>query len=182
MIKSIKIFIVIIIGICFIHQEDFFLRLHARSGIINNLEQTKVIEQDTSIGKIVIKKIHLEQPLFKINSEFNHVDLNVMVLNSSDYPDKLLHQVFLAAHSGTSDIAYFKHLDQLKFNDIVEIYYQGTKYQYQIKDVYSIDKTGMMYIDKREYAELILITCDKINDNLQIVYRAKLFEKIADKG
>ena len=84
-------------------------------------------------------------------------------------PDKK-GNLILAAHSGTSAIAYFKHLDQVSINDEVYVYYKDKKYNYIIKKIYDVDKTGFVKINRDKNKQtLTLITCKK-NTNKQTVF------------
>ena len=76
----------------------------------------------------------------------------------------------LAAHSGNSNIAYFKNLDKLSYNSEVYVYYQNRKYRYIIGDIYDVLKTGYVEIKRNKNKSAItLITCKK-GTNLQTVY------------
>ena len=78
--------------------------------------------------------------------------------------------LILASHSGTSSIAYFKHLDEITYNDVVYIYYQNIKYKYIVAQIYDVAKTGHIEIKRLQNKTTItLITCKK-NSNLQTVY------------
>ena len=63
------------------------------------------------IGRLIIEKIKLDQALYDINSPNNNVEENVTILKGSSLPTNNKGIIFLAAHSGTGDIAYFNDLD-----------------------------------------------------------------------
>ena len=65
------------------------------------------------IGTLSIPKINLNKGFTAIDSEYNTVNKNVEVVKGSTYPD-MGGNLILAAHSGTSYLAYFKNLYQLE--------------------------------------------------------------------
>lgn len=124
---------------------------------------------------VSIPKINLQNRLYNITDDRNDVNKNVYVLPSSDMPDIDDGNLILASHSGSSDIAYFKNLNQLQKGDKVYIIYNHKKYEYLITNIYKQDKVGKIRI-KRNYDKqtLTLITCDKYDDTKQIVYIAEI--------
>lgn len=167
----------------------------------NSKEETKIIEEtkqetkeETTIekrqrssytktyqdyfGYIEIPKINLTQGLVKLESKNNNVDKNIQTIYPSDYPDIENGNLILAAHSGSSSIAYFKHLYKLKENDIVNIYYNNSKYIYNISKIYTTPKNGRIpiYRDLNK-TTVTLITCTKNDEKTQTVYIAELIRK-----
>lgn len=119
---------------------------------------------------IEIPKINLIQEFYPNDEEKNDVDKNIEVIETSKMPNAKQGNLILAAHSGSSDIAYFKNLDQLNLNDIVYIHYKNNKYRYVISDIYDVEKTGYVSIKRDKTKQtLTLITCKK-NTNKQTVY------------
>ncbi|MBQ9011698.1 MAG: sortase [Bacilli bacterium] len=117
-----------------------------------------------------IPKINLKKELYPNDANKNNVDKNIEVIAGSKMPTEAKTNIILASHSGSSSIAYFKHLDQITYNDTVYIYYQTTKYKYIIADIYDVPKTGYVEIKRdRDKNTATLITCKK-NSNLQTVY------------
>lgn len=116
-----------------------------------------------------IPKINLYQEFYPNDKEKNNVDRGIQVIETSIMPNKK-GNLILAAHSGSSKIAYFKNLDKLNINDIVFIYYKNIKYQYIITSIYDVEKTGYVDIKRNKNKQtLTLITCKK-NTNKQTVY------------
>ena len=67
-------------------------------------------------------------------------------------------------------MAYFNYLHQLEYQDIVLIYYEGICYQYQVVDIYEIEKTGTAKIKRNpNQTVLTLITCKENNKQLVII-------------
>ena len=119
---------------------------------------------------IEIPKINLKKEVYPNDKTKNNVDKNIEVIEGSKMPNEKHSNFILASHSGSSSIAYFKHLDQVTYNDIVYIYYQNIKYRYIINDIYDVAKTGYIEIKRLQNKNAItLVTCKK-NSNLQTVY------------
>ena len=112
------------------------------------------------IGYLEIKKINLKQGLVSKKSYYNNVKYNIQMLSTSDYPDKSLGNVILAAHSGTGYIAFFKNLYKLSLNDEAKITYKNYVYTYEIVNIYNVPKVGKVKINRDVHKNtLTLITC-----------------------
>ena len=123
-----------------------------------------------------IPKINLNQGLLPINSLYNNINYHVEILKISDLPDKVNGNFILAAHSGTSSIAYFKNLYKLELNDQASIIYNNKKYTYKIVNIYNQPKKGSLNIYRdTNKTTLTLITCTKDDKSNQTVY---IFELI----
>ncbi len=129
---------------------------------------------DEYISVIKIPKINLEKGLFSKESKYNDVEYNIMIHEKSDDPTVEKGNIILVAHSGTSEISYFKNLNSLIIGDKVEIYYHGLKYIYKLSDIYEVEKVGKVEIKRDSNKNtLTMITC-KHNTNLQVVYISEL--------
>ena len=95
----------------------------------NDIKISNVIDNDY-LGYIDIPKINLKKNLFKINSKKNNIEYNVEVLKESIFPNENNSIIFLAAHSGNGDNAYFNDLKLLTEGDIVLLSYNNTIYYY----------------------------------------------------
>ncbi len=173
-------FTLIIVGtlsmfICAVKSEENILSFEVNnttlSGSVNKMEKVK--EKDVSnnyLGILSIPKINLKQGFYEYSSYLNTVEKNIEVIETSQMPDVKNSNLILAAHSGNSKIAYFKHLDRLNVKDEVYIYYLGKKYKYIIDNIYDREKTGYIDIVRNKGRNTItLITCKK-NTNLQTVF------------
>lgn len=129
------------------------------------------------IGILEIKKIKLRKGFYKLNSNLNDVDKNIMIVGSSNMPDVNKGNMILASHSGNSSVSYFRYLDKLKKGDIASIYYLGKKYDYKLINYYDVNKNGSVQIIKNnDINTLTLITCKK-NTVKQTVF---IFELIKE--
>lgn len=121
------------------------------------------------IGSLKIKKLNINQSLYKLDSEKNNIEKNVTILKDSIMPDQKESIVFLAAHSGTGKIAYFEELNQLTVGDIINLEYKNKKYEYQINKIWEENKNGYIHINKEDSNQLVLTTCSPTKINKQLV-------------
>lgn len=135
------------------------------------------------IGYLQIDKINLKQGLLSKKSRYNRVRYNIQMLSPSNYPDKELGNVMLAAHSGTSYIGFFKNLYKLELGDEAKIIYKGYVYTYKIVNIYTVPKTGTVKV-VRDYHKscLTLITCTHNSKTTQTVYILEQTSKVKDGG
>lgn len=125
--------------------------------------------KDDNIGKLVIKKINLNENIYDISSSKNNVEEHVTILKESTMPDKVDSTLILAAHSGTGSIAYFNDLDKLNIDDEIILYYKDKKYSYIVNDIWEERKNGYIHINKEDKRQLILTTCSPNKDKYQLI-------------
>ncbi len=143
----------------------------------------KIIKNDNSITKYMavleIPTIGLKQGIPEINSSDNNVEKNIMVIKSSMLPNDNNGVFILAAHSGNSAISYFKNLYKIKEHENIYVYYGNYKYNYELSNIYTIEKNGTLQIKRNpKKTTLILVTCTKNSDTKQTVYVAYLKDKL----
>ena len=144
-----------------INNENY----EVNSYLNNYNEEVGYINKEEYLGILEIKKIKLRKGFYKLNSNLNNVDKNIMILSSSNMPDVNKSNLILASHSGNSSVSYFRYLDKLDMGDIASIYYLGKKYDYKLINYYDVDKNGIVQIIKNnDINTLILITCKKNTD------------------
>lgn len=132
------------------------------------------------IGTLEIPKINLNKGFTSIDSKYNTVSKNIQVVKGSTYPDVEKGNFIIAAHSGTSYLAYFKNLYKLSNGDIAYVNYNGKRYTYRIVNIYEQEKTGKIIIYRDgEKTCLTLVTCTKNSKTQQTVYILEL-ETIED--
>lgn len=135
------------------------------------------------IGILEIKKIKLKKGFYKLNSNLNNVDKNIMIVGSSNMPDVNKGNLILASHSGNSSVSYFRYLDKLDKRDIASIYYLGKKYDYKLNNYYDVNKNGSVQIIKNnDINTLTLITCKKNTDKqtvfiFELIKEGKLYDE-----
>ncbi len=133
------------------------------------VSKTNTIQVEKPIGNIKIPKIGLEKPLYTIDSEKNNVEENVTILKESMNPKEENSIVFIAAHSGTSEVSYFNNLDQLDINDEIEFQYENNTYTYQITHIWEQTKDGYIRGRRENKRQLVLTTCCPQKDNCQLI-------------
>ena len=136
---------------------------------IENYEQYK--------GTLEIPKIGFNKGFYKKGSSLNDVKFNIKILDVSAYPDEPKGNVIIIGHSGNYSNSYFANLYKLEKNDIAIISYEGKKYTYQINNIYTDSKDGIVaiYRDKTKQT-LTLITCTKDDETTQTIYIMNLIK------
>lgn len=160
-----------------------------KNNLIVNIDVDYINETDTNIDNpplkeqpiinylafLEIPKINLNQGILPKTSYYNNVNYHVQILDISDLPDVINGNMVLAAHSGSSNIAYFKNLYKLTKDDKAYIVYNNKKYSYQVVNIYNQVKKGSLNIYRDlTKTTLTLITCTKNDKNSQTVYILEL--------
>jgi len=134
-----------------------------------------VIDYSKYLGVLEIPKIGLKRGFYNVDSKYNSVDYNVTMVEGSTLPDQENGNLILIAHSGDAYISYFAYLWRLGVGDHAYVTYNGRKYDYQIVNIYEIDKNGVATIHRNlDRTTLTMITCTKDNDFKQTVYISEL--------
>jgi LPXTG-site transpeptidase (sortase) family protein len=122
------------------------------------------------LGIIKIPSLGIERPFYNLFDDRNTVDKNVMLINGSDMPDINNGNLILAAHRGSSSVAFFNNLHLISNNDLIIVIYNNKKYVYEYNNRYDVEKTGIVKITRDMSQNTItLITCKK-NTNKQTVF------------
>ena len=191
-----------ILGIIFITISiilPIYHNYHSKQKIVINQEKVSAyidettsdsIPQTTSvtIKKVIpneyiavlsIPTINLKRGLVNPTSYANNVKYNIEIIEGSSLPDQINTNLVLAAHNGNSEVSFFKDLDKLALNSLIEIYYNGTKYIYELAKIDTVPKTGQIKISRDNTRNTItLVTCKKNSDTEQVIYIGYLKEKI----
>jgi len=130
--------------------------------------------KEIPIGKLIIKKINIDNNLYKTTSKLNNVDKNITILNNSIEPNNKNSIMFIAAHSGNSDISYFKDLDKLNINDEIILFYKNKYYHYIINKIWEENKNGYIHVTKEDNKQLVLTTCSPKHENKQLIINSTL--------
>ena len=142
---------------------------YTNNNIINKFNIIEKRIPNDEIGSLKITSLNINEKLYKIDSEENNVDKHVTILKESIFPDNDNSIVFIAAHSGTGDIAYFKDLDKIKKGDLIVLEINNNKYNYIVKNSWEEKKNGYINVNKEESNQLILTTCSPNNMNKQLI-------------
>ena len=145
----------------------------------NNEEETKEEYVDPYlkyyIGTLEIPKINFSKGFTDINSKYNTVNKNIQVVETSTYPDVDKGNFIIAAHSGTSYLAYFRNLYKLTIGDEAFVNYNNKRYTYKIVNIYEQEKTGKIAIYRdRNKTTMTLVTCTKGSKTKQTIYILEL--------
>ncbi len=133
-------------------------------------------EEEKPISILEISKLDLQQNIYEKNSKENDVDKNITLLTDIC----LLKEdctLVLAAHSGSSAIAYFKNLDKLTIGDEAMLHYQDKTYLFELFSIEKVSKNGQLILKKEKGKYLLLTTCDKQDETKQDVYYFYLKDK-----
>ena len=125
--------------------------------------------KEIPIGKLIIKKININENLYSIDSPKNNIEQHVTILSPSKEPAIKNSTIFIAAHSGTGKIAYFKNLDKLTKNDQITLIYKNITYTYIVKNIWEDKKIGSITVPKENTNQLILTTCSPAKENYQLI-------------
>ena len=130
------------------------------------------------LGILKIPKIHLQEGFYDINSKNNNVNKAVTILKESTFPSSDGGIIFLTAHSGYGYLAFFKDLNKLEINDVVNIDINKHSYWYIINDIYEEEKNGKITVDHNIHENyLVLSTCSNKKDK-QLVIIGKLMSDL----
>lgn len=166
-----------------IKVETFFEGKHPTGNVIHSNNQNnsssykKANYKNGYYAVLEIPAISLKRGLVYKNSKANNVNKNIKTLKSSDTPDIVGGTLLLASHSGNSHVAYFKNLYKLNKNDLINVYYDGYKYEYKITDIYSQDKTGVITYMYKNTSMIVLTTCNQQEKGKQIIVIGTLDNK-----
>lgn len=141
----------------------------------NTLQKTKN-EKINYIAVLEIPSISLKRGLVSFDNKFNNVNYNIEILNDSlnESDDG---NIYLAAHSGNSEVSYFKNLYKVNISDDVYLYYNGTKYKFIVDEIYEENKNGSILVEQDNTKKLIMTTCSK-EKSKQLIVVCVLIDKI----
>lgn len=150
-----------------------------------------VIEQETTIDNYdgLVKRSEYEDGLITI--EVPKLDINASVLNGTTdkilksgpglYENSPLHEglnpnICIAAHRTTYG-AWFKNVDDLEPGEQILLSYEGKKFEYEVVDVFIVEKNDWSITEQQDYSALTLTTCHPpYSDAQRLVVRGKLIE------
>lgn len=128
---------------------------------------------DSYIAVLEIPIIGFKRGLYDKDSTLNDVNHDIAFLPNTEYPSGNSSTV-IVGHSGNSKYAYFNDLDKLDIGDTIYLYYDKTKYEFIVDNIYLVLKTGDVEVIKDENKmTLTLITCFEDNYQLVIVANKK---------
>ncbi len=134
-----------------------------------------VVDYSKYLGVLEIPKINLKRGFYNIDSKYNNIQYNVAMVEGSTLPDVVNGNLILMAHSGNAYYSYFAYLFKLSVGDRLYVTYAGKKYEYQIVNIYYVEKNGAVVIKRNhDKTSLTMITCTRGSDTSQTVYISEL--------
>lgn len=147
-------------------------------------EKEPTITQNTDgyIGYLSVPEVGIKRGFTSLDSPYNSLKYNVLLVKGSTMPDVNNGNLILAAHNGNSKVSFFNDLYKLSDSAHAYITYNGKLYNYVLKNRYDVPKVGTINI-KRDSTKtsLTLITCHRTDNNLQVVFVFEL-ESINNAG
>ena len=162
--------IAVLTGLIVVKNKDTIKKNVVFNNITSLIEEAKT---NNYYGRLVIDKINLNEYFYSIDDIRNNVDKGIEVLKPSIMPNESNSKLFLASHSGNSNVSHFKNLNKLDYNDEIIVYFNNNCYKYKVIDKYEIIKNGTLNIKEIEDNTIILITCIR-DTNRQLVIIGKL--------
>ena len=134
-------------------------------------ETTTPVINYNYIGYLDIPKINLKRGLVSLNSKYNSISYNVMLIKGSSMPDVKNGNLILAAHRGNSSVSFFDKLYKLNLGDEANVTYNDKIYTYKLVNTYLEAKDGTIAIYRDENkTTLTLITCTRGDKKTQTVF------------
>lgn len=131
-------------------------------------ETTTPVINYNYIGYLDIPKINLKRGFVSLNSKYNSISYNVMLIKGSSMPDVKNGNLILAAHRGNSSVSFFDKLYKLNLGDEANVTYNDKIYTYKLVNTYLEAKDGTIAIYRDENkTTLTLITCTRGDKNLK---------------
>ena len=179
-----KLFLIVISFICCIYlyissvftknvylNKKLDLSKLGRKIYINGISADKKMN-DEILFEIEVSSIGLKENVYNIDSVFNDVDKHVQILEQSKLENNL---IFLAAHSGYSEVSYFNSLVNLEVGDMIEIKNFNKKLIFVVKEIYYVPKIGYVELNDDVIKDMLfLITCSLDYNGMQLVVSADL--------
>ena len=135
-------------------------------------------DDEEYIGVVKIPKIKLKEGFYSKNSTKNNVNNSVTLLNESIMPEDDGSIIYLAAHSGSGYLVFFKNINKLNYGDMIYLSYNSNNYIYIVTDIYEIVKDGKITVKRNTNEKyLVLTTCSK-NKNMQTIIVSKMLNKV----
>ncbi len=175
LIISISIILLYIILCNIIYNKNYIIKKYTTNNNEIKISSGNKINNEI-IGKIIIDKLNISNNLYNKESIHNNVNENITILKESISPDNINSIMYIAAHSGTGKLAYFKNLDKLEINDQIILIYKNKKYTYQVYKIWEENKNGYIHINSINEKQLILTTCSPNHKNKQLIISSILKE------
>lgn len=183
-----QIFIIVsLVIISFLSVYNYYQTQKDEEMVNDYIEETKIVDEEeieeeqqeiNYTAVLEIPSIDLKRGVVDSTKNFSSINYAISVDGHSNYPDKEGNFI-LYAHSGNSNISYFKKLINVNIGDSVYVYYKGVKYNYEITNKYDIEKTGkadVLLSNSDKY--ITLITCNPNRKGYQVILIGKLSNQV----
>lgn len=145
--------------------------------VITTTTKVTVDSRDNYIGYLEVPDVNIKRGFVSLDSKYNSVGYNVMLIEGSTMPDVKNGNLILAAHRGNSSVSFFNDLYKLDRRDKAIVTYNGKKYTYELVTSYEESKDGVLTIKRNaDVSTLTLITCTRKNKKTQTVF---IFELVS---
>lgn len=139
--------------------------------VVTQKPTTNEDRKDNYIGYLEVPDVKIKRGFVKMDSKYNSVGYNVMLIKGSEMPDVKNGNLILAAHRGNSSVSYFDKLYKLKMGAEASVTYNNKKYIYKLKYTYTVPKVGKITISRNgDINTLTLITCTRNDKKTQTVF------------
>lgn len=127
--------------------------------------------KDNYIGYLEVPEVNIKRGFVSLDSKYNSVGYNVMLIKESQMPDEKNGNLILAAHRGNSPVSFFEKLYTISDSAIAKVTYKNRVYTYRLKNRYYENKDGNLTIKRNADANILtLITCTKNDKKTQTVF------------
>ncbi len=127
--------------------------------------------RDNYIGYLEVPDVKIKRGFVAMDSKYNSVGYNVMLIKGSQMPDQKNGNLILAAHRGNSSVSFFDKLYKLKMGAEASVTYNNKRYTYKLKYMYTVPKVGKITISRNgDVNTLTLITCTRNDKKTQTVF------------
>ncbi|MDE6142398.1 MAG: sortase [Bacilli bacterium] len=127
--------------------------------------------RDNYIGYLEVPDVKIKRGFVAMDSKYNSVGYNVMLIEGSEMPDVKNGNLILAAHRGNSSVSFFDKLYKLNMGAEASVTYNNKKYTYKLKYIYTVPKVGKITISRNgDINTLTLITCTRDDKKTQTVF------------
>lgn len=137
-------------------------------------EEVTTIQEDSKdnyIGYLEVPDVSIKRGFLALDSKYNSIKYNVMLIEGSTMPDVVNGNLILAAHRGSSSVSYFENLYKVQIGSYAYVTYNNKKYTYVLKNTYDEPKDGILTIKRNADAScLTLITCNRNNKKTQTIF------------
>lgn len=145
--------------------------------IITNPTTTQVasLPNDNYIGYLSVPDVNIKRGFVSIDSKYNSVKYNIMVIEGSTMPDVDKGNLIIAAHRGNSSVSFFDKLYKVEIGSYAYVNYNNKTYKYELKNTYDEKKDGVLTIRRNADAScLTLITCNRNDKKTQKIFNYEL--------